>query len=311
MEKKQKILVAMDASAHSLEAVQYVGDFFSPQHTEIELFHVDTHIPESFWDMNLGPGFQQRITSVKSWTLEHEKVMKNQMETARVILIELGFPYKSITLKYHDAVKGVARDIIEETKNDFHAVVVGRTGISRIKDFIIGSIPTKLVGKILGMPLIIVGACTIPKKVMLAFDGSESAQRAVDCLCQMMKKEASIVKICYVIRTISDIYKATTHDMQVVEDEMFKQTRSIMEPMIEEAVERLVSADFKRENISHEIKQNEYSRAMAVVEDAEKNGFGTIVVGRRGLSRVEEFFIGRVSKKILQLAANSTVWIVN
>ena len=81
--------------------------------------------------------------------------------------------------------------------------------------------------------------------------------------------------------------------------------------MIDEAVERLVDAGVKRENISWEIKENESSRSRALVKDAEANGFGTIAVGRRGLSRVEEFFIGRVSKKILQLAVNSTVWIVN
>lgn len=311
MKNNKKILVAMDASAHSLEAVQYVGDFFSPLNTEIELFHVDTHIPESFWDMNLGSGFQRKMTSVKSWTLEHEKAIKNQMDEARVILLELGFPYKSVTLKYQDSVKGVARDIIDESKNGFHAVVAGRTGISRIKDFIMGNIATKLVGKILGIPLIIVGACTTPKKVMIAFDGSESSQRTVECISQMMHKEANTIKICYVIRMITDIYSAATHDIQLAEEEMFRRTKSVVEPMMEEAVERLVAEGFKRNNISLEIKQNEYSRARSVVEDAEANGFGTIAVGRRGLSRVEEFFIGRVSKKILQLSANSTVWIVN
>jgi hypothetical protein len=35
-----------------------------------------------------------------------------------------------------------------------------------------------------------------------------------------------------------------------------------------------------------------------------------IVVGRRGLSRVEEFFMGRVSDKVLQLAKEMAVWVV-
>lgn len=311
MENSKKILIAMDASAHALEAVQYAGDFFSPEQTEITLFHVDTHIPESFWEMNLGTGFQRRMSSVKSWTLEHEKAMKNQMEAARVILLELGFPYKSITLKYQDAVKDVAREIIDESEKGFHCVVVGRTGVSRVKDFILGNVATKLVGKIADMPLIVVGACTIPKKVMIAFDGSESAQRTVDCICRMMNKAASSIKICYVIRTISDVYTSAAQDIHIAEEEMFRQTRRIVEPMIESAVEQLVGAGVKRENICWEIKENEYSRARAIVRDAEANGFGTIAVGRRGLSRVEEFFMGRVSKKVVQLAAASTVWIVN
>ena len=311
MENSKKILIAMDASPHSLEAVQYAGDFFSPQNTEIELFHVETHVPESFWDLNLGTELQRRMASVSSWTMAHAKAIKNQMEAARVILLELGFPYKSITLKYQDSANGVVEDIIEESKNGFHAVVVGRTGVSRVKDFIMGNVATKLAYKILDMPVIIVGSCTIPKKVIVAFDGSESAQRVVDRISWMISKEVNSIKICYVIRKIHDYYGAAAPDIEIAEEEMLSQNRKVVQPMIDEAVEQLVEAGVKRENVSWEIKENEFSRARAVVQDAEANGFGTIAVGRRGLSRAEEFFIGRVSKKILDLAVNSTVWIVN
>lgn len=33
-----------------------------------------------------------------------------------------------------------------------------------------------------------------------------------------------------------------------------------------------------------------------------------IIVGRRGLSGVREFFIGRVSNKVIRLARKNTVW---
>lgn len=311
MENDKKILIAMDASPHSLEAVQYAGGFFSPTNTQIELFHVDTHIPESFWDLNFGTELQRRMASVSSWAMVHTEAIKNQMDAARMILLELGFPYDSITLKYQDSVKGVTGDIIEESKNGFHAVVVGRTGVSRVKDFIMGNVATKLAYKILDMPVIIVGACTIPKKVIVAFDGSESAQRVVDSISWMIGKEANSIKICYVTRKIHELYGAASQEIEMAEEEMLSQNRKVIQPMIDEAVERLVDAGVKRENISWEIKENESSRSRALVKDAEANGFGTIAVGRRGLSRVEEFFIGRVSKKILQLAVNSTVWIVN
>jgi nucleotide-binding universal stress UspA family protein len=47
------------------------------------------------------------------------------------------------------------------------------------------------------------------------------------------------------------------------------------------------------------------------VEEAQKNGFGTIVIGRRGLSKVRQFMMGRVSNKVLQLARDLAVWVVN
>ncbi len=53
------------------------------------------------------------------------------------------------------------------------------------------------------------------------------------------------------------------------------------------------------------------SRAGAIVEEAKRGGCGTIVMGRRGLSKVEEFFMGRVSNKVINLARDMAVWLVS
>jgi nucleotide-binding universal stress UspA family protein len=46
------------------------------------------------------------------------------------------------------------------------------------------------------------------------------------------------------------------------------------------------------------------------LEEARNNGYGTIVMGRRGISGVQEFFMGSVSSKVLQNATGMAVWIV-
>ncbi len=48
----------------------------------------------------------------------------------------------------------------------------------------------------------------------------------------------------------------------------------------------------------------------AILSEAEKGGYGTIVMGRRGISKTQEFFMGSVSNKILQQAGDKSVWIV-
>ena len=53
------------------------------------------------------------------------------------------------------------------------------------------------------------------------------------------------------------------------------------------------------------------TKSDAIVKEANEGGYGTIVVGRRGLSRVREFFIGRVSMKVIQLARKHAVWVVS
>jgi nucleotide-binding universal stress UspA family protein len=52
------------------------------------------------------------------------------------------------------------------------------------------------------------------------------------------------------------------------------------------------------------------SRAMDILQEAKEGNYGTIVMGRRGLSKVREFLLGRVTNKVLQRAEKFAVWIV-
>ena len=54
-----------------------------------------------------------------------------------------------------------------------------------------------------------------------------------------------------------------------------------------------------------------HSRAGAIVQEAKQGGYGTIVVGRTGLSKVRDFFMGRVSNKVVHLAKENAVWVVS
>ena len=57
-------------------------------------------------------------------------------------------------------------------------------------------------------------------------------------------------------------------------------------------------------SLGHSISQN-------ILSAAEQGGYGTVVIGRRGLSKTEEFLFGSVSTKIIHSARNCTVWVVN
>jgi nucleotide-binding universal stress UspA family protein len=42
----------------------------------------------------------------------------------------------------------------------------------------------------------------------------------------------------------------------------------------------------------------------------QQGDFGTLVIGRRGVSRAEEFLFGSVTTKVTHLAKDCTVWVV-
>ncbi len=50
--------------------------------------------------------------------------------------------------------------------------------------------------------------------------------------------------------------------------------------------------------------------AESIIRHAQHENKGTVVVGRRGISRKEEFLFGSVSSKIVSYAKDCTVWVV-
>ena len=52
------------------------------------------------------------------------------------------------------------------------------------------------------------------------------------------------------------------------------------------------------------------SLSECILEEQNKTQYSTIVIGRQGLSRSEEFLFGSISSKIVNHARNCTVWVV-
>ncbi len=54
----------------------------------------------------------------------------------------------------------------------------------------------------------------------------------------------------------------------------------------------------------------EPSIAQTILDVQQEGGFGTLIVGRRGLTKGEEFLFGSVSSKLVHNAKNCAVWVV-
>jgi nucleotide-binding universal stress UspA family protein len=79
---------------------------------------------------------------------------------------------------------------------------------------------------------------------------------------------------------------------------------------IEELKKKLIKVGFDADKVSSKILNGVESRAEEIVREAESGEFGTIVIGRKGISRVQDFFMGRVSYKVIHSGRDFTVWVV-
>jgi nucleotide-binding universal stress UspA family protein len=300
---KGKILLAVDGSDQAFEAVRYVSQLFPPKRVEVVLFHALSKVPEGFWDVEKSPAFKHKLSSAAAWATREQTVIQEFMERARQLFLNQGVPEDKVSVKIEERKKGIARDIIAESQRDYDAVVVGRLGKSQLKDLVWGSVANKLIGRLTQVPVCVVGGSPQVGKILVAMDTSEEAKKVLEFAGSMMDITDCQVKLLHVIRGM----EYWTADAS----EALREAEKAATILLEEAIDRLERAGLKRDRISTEIRSGAPSRAEAIVEEARSSGYGTIVVGRRGLSRVEEFFMGRVSKKILQLAKWNAVWVVS
>jgi nucleotide-binding universal stress UspA family protein len=300
---KGKILLAVDGSDQAFEAVRYVSQLFPPKRMEVVLFHALSKVPEGFWDVEKSPAFKHRLSSVAAWATREETLIKEFMERARQLFLDKGVPEDKVSVKVGERKKDIAKEIMAESKRGYDAVVVGRLGKSQLKDLVWGSVSNKLIGRLTDVPVCVVGGSPQVGKMILAMDTSEEAMKALDFAGTMMDITDCEVTLLHVIRGL----ESWTADAS----EELRDAERAAKILLEDAIDRLERAGLNRDRISTKIRSGAASRAGAIVEEARNSGCGTIVVGRRGLSRVKEFFMGRVSKKVLQLAKWNAVWVVS
>jgi len=293
---RRKILLAVDGSDQAFEAVRYVSLLFPPNCMEVVLFHVMTKVPESFWDVEKEPAYSNKVATTRAWELQQKKEIQEFMEKARRLFLDQNVPEDAVRIKIQERKVGIARDIIYESQNDYHGVVVGRWGMSQLKDFLSGSIANKLIGRLINVPLCVVGGTPQIGKILVAIDASEGAMRAIDYVGDMVDSLHWEVTLFHAVRDLD-------------REELHRAEKS-MEYVFEEASGHLEKAGFNSNQITTRMITGVSSRAGAIVVEVLKEGYGTIVVGRRGLSHVEEFFMGRVSNKVIQMARKMAVWVV-
>ncbi|MFP4040799.1 MAG: universal stress protein [Desulfosudaceae bacterium] len=154
----QKILVAMDESDNALRAVDFVGNNLKPD-ASVTLFSVllDTAAMCNMQGPGLTPYFVSQQSSFCSLEDKKKEIVQQAQKKAKETLVQHGFNAGNIETRVIVREKGIARDIIREAKKgEYDLVVLGKQGLSGIKDFLLGSIAQKVINGTEGMSVLLV-----------------------------------------------------------------------------------------------------------------------------------------------------------
>jgi nucleotide-binding universal stress UspA family protein len=140
------VLIAMDESESSMKAVAFVAKTFAAG-SRLALLSIMRPV-DLVCEMDVAalhgylaahhPEYCREVDARK------EAALKSALKAARQLLIDAGVRKENITVLFKTMRADVAVEIIEESRNGYDLIVLGRRGLSPVKGFFLGSVSQKV-----------------------------------------------------------------------------------------------------------------------------------------------------------------------
>jgi nucleotide-binding universal stress UspA family protein len=314
MEAGKKILIAVDGSSYSLQAIKYVATLCSGAPVEVGLLHVLPMASEELlWQISVDENFKSKIKEqYERFNGECQRAAQKFLDQAKEILVDSGcYVPDLIMTMLRQWQSGIARDIMTEAKKGYDAVVIGRRGIGRIEGLMLGSVSAQVVQGVDWIPVWVIGGEVLSSKMLLAVDASLNSRQAVIYAAPYAAQTRAEVTLLHVVRKFfpggSPYLTSAGEEIETALNENLK---AKIQGMFDEYKGRLENAGVAPERIKTVCTIGSYSRAADILAAAREGNYGTVIMGRRGISAVREFILGRVTTRVLNGAEGLAVWIV-
>lgn len=289
----RKVLLAVDGSDHSRAAVQTVQD----------LDMVSTNYPDCRV-MILGalPHSQGYNHTAYLYPLQlAQKMLGDQGIQANFELI-LGYP-ADVILEY-------------AAKNQPELIVIGAKGLRSTLGILLGGVAQRVVEYAKCPVLVIRAPYRNIKHVLVVTDGSEHSRDAVDYAANFPLQPKPVFHLLHVLppsailtpETLARVWSSSDDliDLPVFSSQEFEaeaeNARILGQAILDEAGQILVSHNIQAKNT---LLRGD--AATEILQYARDEKIDLIVVGSRGLSQVQSWLVGSVSRKLVHYAECSVM----
>lgn len=157
------VLIAVDGSQNSLRAVEYAGLIFATNpDARLVLFQILPVISRLLLDKEEIKIIDARKAERPDlaglyWRLDDEEAMTRFFAEAKEILVKAGVQPEQIKSKFRVKSGEIADAILEEIQlGNYQTLLLGRRGLSRVREFFLGSVSTKVVREARGCAVCVV-----------------------------------------------------------------------------------------------------------------------------------------------------------
>lgn len=148
------------------------------------------------------------------------------------------------------------------------------------------------------------------RNLLIAVDASENSRKAVDYVGKLLGGVGGDfhITLLHLILEPDTDYFPSEEEHRIWIDEKLKESIQLLAGYREV----LIAYGFEGDRI-RVLTPIRFCPSVSecILEQKDMLEYGTIVVGRKGLSPKEEILLGSVSSRLVKLARNCTVWVVN
>lgn len=309
---EKKIVVPIDGSENALKSLDYINRIFGSKHNlKVSLVYFLQQLPPIlFEESSKSPETRNQLREIEK---KNSQIAERILKDAKDRLMNIGFTQKTVEAVFHEIEIGVARDICSwaEKSKKADAIIITSRGRSRLETFFTGEIANKVLEYSKACPVWMVKGRVRNKNVLLAVENSENAMRAVDHAGFMLAGTDVNVTVFHSKRDLRRfVPKEVLEEFPGVQKFWQKKAGIAVAPYMKKAREMLIQAGLAESLISVKLVDGSRSAARDILEEAEENAIGTIILGRKGSSAVKDYSFGSTTKKVLDRASDMAVCIV-
>ncbi len=153
------------------------------------------------------------------------------------------------------------------------------------------------------------------KKLLVAFDDSENASRGVSFIADYFSRDVDVTLLSVVPDTaavcnmnspsLTPYFRDKQGAFCTIED-MKKQ---LLKDSLVSARDKLEAAGFEKERINTKVVSEDKGVARTIIREA-GSGYDTLLIGQKGHSALEEFFMGSITYKVINSVRNINIVLV-
>ena len=308
---EKKLLIAVDASVYSSNTFHYLEKLFAGL-ADIRI-HLLSVIPCN--PSQVAKEWFDELELMSTLSKEEQKrfaAAKRFLKKAVQQLGRNGIAPEQVSTEVKLSAASPAEEILHVARKGlFDALVIGRRGVSKLEELIMGSVSCTVFEKCHDVPIWIVDGQVDSRKFLVPVDGSHFTLQAVDHLCFILKDnpyaEVTLFHSAAMFAQKQEL--GMKYCNRLLSPDWCDTHRTDKEFYFLAPRQMLINSGFPPERIHRiETKAGMYP-SRQIVRQAVIDDFGTIVIGRRS-KEIKKGVFGSVTEKVVAMSVNSAVWVV-